>query len=46
MRTVSELRAQNNILLSKQQEHAGVARQFQADIERFAELQSGRAERY
>lgn len=46
VRTVSELRAQNNILLSKQQEHAGVARQFQADIERFAELQSGRAERY
>lgn len=46
VRTVSELRAQNNILLSKQQEHAGVARQFQADIERFADLQSGRAERY
>lgn len=46
VRTVSELRAQNNILLTKQQEHASVARQFQADIERFADLQSGRAERY
>lgn len=45
VRTVSELRAQNNVLLAKQREHADVSQQFQADIERFAELQSGRAVR-
>lgn len=45
VRTVSELRAQNNILHAKQQEHEGVSRQFQADIERFAELQHGRTTR-
>lgn len=40
VRTVSELRAQNNILLTKQQEHDGVARRFQADMDRFVELQA------
>lgn len=45
VRTVSELRAQNNVLLAKQREHADVSQQFQVDIERFAELQSGRAVR-
>ncbi|HQX79668.1 MAG TPA: DUF4124 domain-containing protein [Steroidobacteraceae bacterium] len=45
VRTVSELRMQNNVLLAKQREHADVSQQFQVDIERFAELQSGRAQR-
>jgi len=36
---------QNNVLLAKQREHADVSQQFQVDIERFAELQSGRAQR-
>ncbi|HNR22375.1 MAG TPA: DUF4124 domain-containing protein [Steroidobacteraceae bacterium] len=40
VRTVSELRAQNNILLTKQQERDSVALQFQADMDRFVELQS------
>jgi len=42
VRTVSELRAQNNILRAKQLEHQGVSRQFQSDVERFVELQQGR----
>ena len=45
VRTVSELRTQGNMLRSKEQEHADVTRQFQADIERFAELQSGKSAR-
>jgi len=45
VRTVSELRVQSNVLTTKQREHADVAQQFQADIERFAELQAGRAQR-
>lgn len=45
VRTVSELRVQNNALLTKQREHADVSQQFQADIERFAELQRNRAAR-
>ena len=45
VRTVSEVRMQNNVLLAKQREHADVSQQFQVDIERFAELQSGRAQR-
>lgn len=45
VRTVSELRVQSNALLAKQREHAEVKRQFQADIERFAELQGGRRAR-
>ncbi|MBV6416356.1 MAG: hypothetical protein CMLOHMNK_00898 [Steroidobacteraceae bacterium] len=45
VRTVSELRSQNNVLRSKEQEHDGISRQFQADIERFVELQAGRKPR-
>ncbi|MGE0580635.1 MAG: DUF4124 domain-containing protein [Steroidobacteraceae bacterium] len=45
VRTVNELRVQNNVLLAKQREHADVSRQFQLDIERYAELQAGRQPR-
>lgn len=45
VRTVSELRSQHNVLRAKEQEHEGIARQFQADIERFSELQAGRKAR-
>lgn len=45
VRTVNELRVQNNVLLSKQREHANVSQQFQADIERFSQLQVGRPAR-
>lgn len=42
VRTVSELRAQYNILRSKQLEHQGVSQQFQSDMDRVVELQQGR----
>ncbi|MGD9598090.1 MAG: DUF4124 domain-containing protein [Steroidobacteraceae bacterium] len=45
VRTVSELRMQGNMLRTKEHEHADVTQQFQADIERFTELQSGRGAR-
>jgi hypothetical protein len=45
VRTVGELRVQNNVLASKQREHSEVSQQFQADIVRFAELQAGRSPR-
>ena len=40
VRTLNELRSQNNALVSKTEEETTVKAQFQADIERYQELRN------